>query len=509
MSAYLETLASYVPRLIVNRFAAHPAAMTEPVAERFPASLLFADITGFTTLTERLAKRGPAGAEQVSALLNDYFGRLIDLVVAHGGDVVKFAGDALLAVWPATDDALSRVTHRAAQCGLIAQKTLHNYEPFEDVRLSLRISIGAGEMFAVHLGGMHDRWEFIVAGEPLVQLRTVKRHAQPGDALLSPQAWALVQDYCVGHPLPSGDVLLGGVHTPPPPFEPPAAAALPAEAENALRAYIPNSALARLAAGQTGWMAELRRVTVVFLNLPDLNYTTSLDHAQDVMRAMQMTLYRYEGSINKLSVDDQGVSLIAALGLPPLAHEDDAVRGVQVALALQAAAHERGLRSAIGVTTGRMFCGSVGNARRRDYTLVGDVVNLATRLMQNAPDDIFCDEGTVQTTSTRIAFEPLGAIKVKGKAEPVAIYRPHLGLQISDRGLPQVESTVRRPFDSAQGRLLRPHSDIQNPKSNWSGERRNGRACWAGYRPSCAARPAAASSSKASRASANRGWWKT
>ena len=71
--------------------------------ERLAAAVLFADISGFTALTERLARTGPAGVEELTELLNDCFGRLVKLVVDHGGDVVKFAGDALLALWPADE----------------------------------------------------------------------------------------------------------------------------------------------------------------------------------------------------------------------------------------------------------------------------------------------------------------------------------------------------------------------------------------------------------------------
>lgn len=67
--------------------------------------------SGFTALTERLAKRGPNGAEELVTFLNEYFGMyiimiqystgaLISRVRLHGGDVMKFAGDALVALWP-------------------------------------------------------------------------------------------------------------------------------------------------------------------------------------------------------------------------------------------------------------------------------------------------------------------------------------------------------------------------------------------------------------------------
>src|SRR5215207_628504 len=106
MPTLVETLASFVPTLIVRRLAANPAPLAEPTAERFHAAVLYADISGFTPLTERLSRSGPAGVEELSGLLNAYFGELIALIAALGGDVVKFAGDALLAIWPAADEEL-------------------------------------------------------------------------------------------------------------------------------------------------------------------------------------------------------------------------------------------------------------------------------------------------------------------------------------------------------------------------------------------------------------------
>ena len=64
------------------------------------SAVLFADISGFTALSERLAAKGADGVEELTQILNAYFGRLIEVIVDHGGDVVKFAGDALLAFWP-------------------------------------------------------------------------------------------------------------------------------------------------------------------------------------------------------------------------------------------------------------------------------------------------------------------------------------------------------------------------------------------------------------------------
>src|SRR4051794_40585020 len=99
-----EILASYAPSLILRALSKHPTLGPDPSTETFPAAALFADISGFTALTERLGQGGPSGIEEIATILNAYFGPLVALVPAQGGDVVKFAGDAPPAIFPAHDE---------------------------------------------------------------------------------------------------------------------------------------------------------------------------------------------------------------------------------------------------------------------------------------------------------------------------------------------------------------------------------------------------------------------
>jgi class 3 adenylate cyclase len=95
----VQALVSYLPPAVVRAIQGGYRPLNEPTAGRFRAVVLFADISGFTALTEKLAAHGPHGAEELTLLLNRCFGRLIALLAEQGGEVVQFSGDALLAVF--------------------------------------------------------------------------------------------------------------------------------------------------------------------------------------------------------------------------------------------------------------------------------------------------------------------------------------------------------------------------------------------------------------------------
>lgn len=461
-----EALASYVPELVTRRLAGDPRPLEAPCLEVHPAAVLFADISGFTALTELLARQGPAGVERVAAGLNGYFGRLIAIIEAHGGDVVKFAGDALTAVWPqdSGEPDLREATLRALDCALAVQTDLHGYQISDGIDLLVRIGIGASRVAAVHLGGLGGRWELALTGSALAQGLHAEVLAQPGQVVVSPRAWGVLRPYVRGHPLGDdyhvveaflphdGDA--PGLIAADVVRQPLARHTVTAAAEDALRGYVHAAVSTRLAAGQSAWLAELRRVSVLFVNLPSLTYRTPLAEAQDVMAAFQQIVHGFEGSINYVSVDNTGATMMAAFGLPPLAHEDDAVRAVDAAQQLSAVLRRLGWHTAMGVASGKAFCGSVGSPTRCAYTVLGDVVNLAARLMQSADEllPILVDNFTFSAARGQFLFEAHPPITVKGKAQPIAIHSP-ASARLPNR---QASRPLSGPVPAASGTGQRP-----------------------------------------------------
>jgi class 3 adenylate cyclase/tetratricopeptide (TPR) repeat protein len=405
-----EALASFLPGRLVRRLVEAPEEAGLPHADRMVAALLLADISGFMAITERLAERGPGGAEELRGLLDGAFQPLLELIAGTGGDVLKFAGDALLACWPPPagdleERGLAGATATAAGCAEAMQAALGHFAEAQRLPLALRIGVGAGEVVVLDVGGVRDRRELLVAGAAVPQTTGAAARARPGRVVLSRQALELVERAAGQAP-------------------PPAPLAVPAADAALVAPYLPRAMLASMVAGHEEWLAELRQLTVLFANLPDLDHRAGLDEAQEVMLALQGALYRYEGSINKLSIDEKGTSLVAALGLPPLTHEDDPARGVQAALAIREALAGLGRRAAVGVTTGQAFCGTVGSRWRREYTMLGAPVNLAARLMQEAGDGVLCDAATAEAARATLAFEALPPVRVKGRAGTVPVYRP-------------------------------------------------------------------------------------
>lgn len=444
----LKTLSSYVPNIVLREFVANPNEMSLPFSTHFPACVLFADISGFTPLCEACAKKGSHGVEVLTSHLNEYFGRMINLILNHGGDIVKFAGDALVAIFPTSDiRGLGYSTLLASQCALAMQEHLHQYEA-DGCLLTLHIGIGAGEIAGIVVGGVANRMEFLIAGQAMDQVAACEAAAKSGEVFISYEAATLIKPHIdvsidqsskkgskkkkvdlntvSGTPTAEGPVIFRLDKVTEPIALPPSVS-LPhfKRMKSLISPFVQPAVLGHLNSGSPDhFLAELRNVSVIFVSL-GLQYSVDvIDKLQQCVTVMQECVQYYEGTIRQFIIDDKGSVLIAAFGLPPLSHEDDPCRAVQAAMMLQKRVQELSISTNIGVTTGKAFCGAVGSEERREYAMVGDIVNLSARLMSKADGAILCDRDTYLSSKSRINFKVLPTITVKGKVAPIEIFAP-------------------------------------------------------------------------------------
>ena len=379
---------------------------------------------------------------------------MVKTISSQGGDIFKFAGDAVLVLWPESDN-IKETCRRAVQCAISFQQELNEAELADGVVLSVKVGIGVGQISILHMGGVLNRLEYVAVGDPLVQAFQAEHHAVSGDVIVSPEVHSLIKGFF--SPKDTFDDKYVSIEV--------AASSSSANQRLAARgikaglsgrlealgsdgsalyrrllSYVPG-AIGRLLTPETtegeSLASELRQVTVVFVNLGLKNhdllgaakYDDAMNRCHQILVAVQSAVYQYEGSLNKFLMDDKGSTLLAVWGLPPLAHDDDPVRAVMSSLLIAHALAEQGFVASVGVSTGVAFCGLVGNRVRREYSVLGDMVNLSARLMQHAckiGGGVVCEQRTMQFALSRgLHFEYMPPIRVKGKTGRIQVYRPY------------------------------------------------------------------------------------
>ncbi|MBM7661363.1 class 3 adenylate cyclase/tetratricopeptide (TPR) repeat protein [Bacillus mesophilus] len=415
-----ESLTSYLSNYIIRKVQ-NDRIIEGPKEDFYKGAILFADLSKFTSLTEQLMKKGSIGLEELSTVLNGYFNKIISLVTEHGGEVVSFAGDALIAVWNSEDDEqLSLSTKYAVICGAAMQEYISSTQTTENIQLSMRVLISAGSYKVSFVGGIKGKWEVVLSGEAVVQLHTLENAYELKKVLLSPQTYKLLainEDN-----LEDLNLLTTSIITTP-------TLEIPEEQQTLYEPYLPPSVLSTISENQTDWSAEYRFVTVMFVHLPDYyKGDASLDVVHKVIRSIQDILNFYNGSLHKMSIDEKGVSVISAMGLPSLTHEDDGLRLIKAAISISTNLKEMDVNHSIGIASGLVFCGTIGNRIKREYTMIGDVVNLAARLMSIGKMSIFCDDATFQLTQNEFHFGKPEHILLKGLSSHIPVYSP-IGLK--------------------------------------------------------------------------------
>jgi predicted ATPase/class 3 adenylate cyclase len=410
-----DPLLSFVPGVVRGRLLDGEAPHAD--VERVQAVVLAADISGFTQLVGSL-RETPAGIDELSGILNDGFSRLIDAIDGAGGDTLGFAGDSLLAYWPEGPGSAAA----AAWAGLDAQRRLQS----ADQRIRVRIGIAVGELALWTVGGVEDRWLVVASGDGAAAAASLQASAELGQVVVT-DAVAEAVGSAIRTTVEHGIHRLVDVDEPPDDQ----AGRRPGRGDGAdpvtpieparLRPYLPATIVARLEAGHDHFLSELRTITAVFVRVAGLGQGSGLADIQDVVTAIQASIFRYEGTLTA-GADEKGITFVAAFGMPPEAHEDDADRALSAAGAVHQALAALDRSHGIGVATGRAFCGPKGNDIRREYTALSDAVNVAARLAAAAASEsgrraILCEPATVRAARGQWSFDTAVSLRIKGKTE--------------------------------------------------------------------------------------------
>ena len=382
-------------------------------------SLCFIDISGFTNLAERLAAFGRIGAEELTDVLNRVFSSMIDLAYERGAVQLKFGGDALLLMFTGTDHA-----PQACSAAVEMRAALREASRWTTSvgRLKLRMSVGvhSGLIHLFRVGGSHV--ELLVSGPAATTTTVMEATAAAGEIVISSATQALLPPGAA--PTASGPGWLlrwRRAASAPCGFIP----RRPTDPEE-LVTNIPTALREYLRQGTTE--PEHRGATVAFVKfsgVDELMDTHGPEHVATVLdrfiRAVQDAADAEEVTFLASDLDANGGKVILATGVPT-AREDDAGRMLRALRRI--ADTDVAIPVRIGVNRGHVFAGDVGSSRRRStYTVMGDTVNLAARLMSAAPPGaIYAMPGVLDESRTLFDAAALEPFLVKGKSAPLQAY---------------------------------------------------------------------------------------
>jgi predicted ATPase/class 3 adenylate cyclase len=418
---------SFVPDFMIQKLLMYPGETATAKTECTEAVVLFADVVGFTSMSEALAQAGSYGTEELTRILNSWFDSMVDRISHYRGSVAEFGGDALTAVFGYDRRTRQATVRRAVQCALDMQTATASFQAVATragtFGLAMKAGLAAGPLLHAIVGQPAIRLESVLAGRALDLAAAAEHCAASGEVVVD---GTLLEDglgievaerrgrWCVvgrlrrrASPLwstPHEDVDEG--------------------VASRLVPFLHPVIAERLRSGRRELVNEHRKVTVAFLGLSaaiagDQSGVAAL---QACVAAAVQVIGRYDGHLHQVTTGDKGSLLIVSFGAP-VSHEDDEERAVHCCLELLKLP---GVPCRAGIATGFVYCGEIGSDTRRTYTVIGDSVNLAARLMQAArPGQLLVDEATSQRVSLTTIQDRLEPVTVKGKSEPVSVWVVH------------------------------------------------------------------------------------
>jgi class 3 adenylate cyclase/tetratricopeptide (TPR) repeat protein len=382
---------------------------------RVPGTLAFVDISGFTRLTERLARKGKVGAEEMSDILSATFAGLLTEAHEDGADLVKWGGDAMLLLFQGPEHALraARAAHRMrARLRVIGR--LPTTSGNVTLRMSVGVHSGAFDFFLVGDRDIHQ--ELLISGPEASITAETEAAAAAGQIGLSSATAALLEPRLLGPPLLDGRLLRAAPRR----VDPPASARPALATDPAL--VLPPPIRAHLLEGTIE--PEHRLITVAFVQFSgtdELLLTAGPAHLAEALdeavRNVQHACADHDVTFFETDINRDGGKIMLTAGAPRSADHDEE-RMLRVARLVLDRAGRLPLR--VGINRGHVFSGDFGPSFRRTYSVKGDAINLAARVMAKAvPGQALATVEVVARSQTSFRTTELPPFLVKGKTQPV------------------------------------------------------------------------------------------
>ncbi|MFZ5879630.1 MAG: tetratricopeptide repeat protein [Chloroflexota bacterium] len=395
-----------VPHFILEKYLANETRGS------LPAAGIFVDLSGFSAMTDALARHGQLGAETLTQVMRGIFEPLVDAVYAQGGFVVGYAGDAFQAIF--LEDAARAP---AALRGLAAVAAIQEHTrahprvgtPFGEFPISLKAGLGYGEVTWLLMNSSDlSQATYCVRGSSVDNSVEAEENARPGQIVLDAASQARVAAWAEMSPAAAGfyrvERLLGELPAPHP-FH------MPQVDSATLGLFYPESVIHQPNAG------EFRPVVNVFIDIPI--DPTDESFVKPFMESVFLLRKRYDGFFLRPDLGDKGFNLLLFWGATTV-HENNVERALNFLLDLY---ELTGISFRAGVSYRQAYSGFMGASVREDYTAYGWGVNLAARMMSaSGQGEVWLEEEVARRAERHFSLHPLGAYSFKGFSDKIQTF---------------------------------------------------------------------------------------
>jgi predicted ATPase/class 3 adenylate cyclase len=415
---------SFVPAILKWQYANDPDRKTGDPLKEDHATLLWIDVCNFSPLCNRLMKDTVSGVEKLTDILQSHYDFVLNTIAGYGGQPLFFAGDGLMSAWPGDKKKARESVQLAAAC---AYKIINKRNTLDDNKelLSIHALVSTGPWQMVELEGIHGNCLVNFFGDVFNDLTLASKNKAPNQVLISNAALAFVDEGLRSKPVEYATSILLDAPTK---FEIPELSNpyLTEGAIQKLQSFAPLTLAFPLNRERLKWIAEIRPVTILFVRLPNSSKSSAINLKQ-LRESVAMTaplVLKYDGLLNQVCTDDKESNMLICFGPPPSAHIDNPERTVRLAFEIHNLLNKSGFENSVAVSSGMAYCGILGNDILRQYTVIGDVVNLSAHLTGIRKNSIFCDRATYSASNKAINYAGPVMENVKGRTEPVSLYVP-------------------------------------------------------------------------------------
>lgn len=425
----LKAMYSFLPRKVLY----DRIIRKEKVDYEFlPVTLFYGDISGFTKMSERLSTLGKEGAEEVTGIINHFFEPLIKIILSCGGDIYRFGGDAIIAIFKDNGWKYSK-EERAMEAARETLNFVNEHKKLEarkgKFQIKMHIGLTSGKVYYKDLGD-----DFFMGGKLTKQLVRIVEKAKPGEIVSNGEfkkvigkgfrkkergVWKWNRKKKGYIKVKKQKSILKSIRK------------KGKSSIEQVESYFPEWIRKRIDlrpsfAPKDG---EHRKVTSVFLHFSNIDYTKEPEKASVLLdefnSILRETAEQYGGYLNKFDISDKSERAVVVFGFPR-ALEDEEKRAVLFGYEVlnNKFVKDKAINIRIGINNGFVFSGPVGSDLRREYTVMGDAVNLAARIASSAKfGEVLISESVFNNIFGLFYCKAKPPKKVKGKKEKVRLYK--------------------------------------------------------------------------------------